>query len=126
MAANEASAVGSLRSINTAEVTYASTYPTVGFGTMTQLSYGGACATASSTNACLIDDTLAAGTKSGFKFTFGGTSGTPVSTYTVNADPISPGSSGARAFFTDQTAVIHVSPTAGGATPATNTDPALQ
>ncbi len=28
IAANEASAVGSLRTINTAEVTYASTYPT--------------------------------------------------------------------------------------------------
>ena len=31
MAANEASAVGSLRTINTAEVTYASTYPLIGF-----------------------------------------------------------------------------------------------
>ena len=31
MAANEASAVASIRTINTAEVTYNSTYPTVGF-----------------------------------------------------------------------------------------------
>ena len=31
MAANEASAVGSLRTINTSEVTYASTYPAYGF-----------------------------------------------------------------------------------------------
>ena len=31
MAANEASAVSSIRTINTAEVTYNSTYPTVGF-----------------------------------------------------------------------------------------------
>jgi type IV pilus assembly protein PilA len=126
MAANEASAVGSLRSINTAEVTYSSTYPTTGFGTLVQLSYGGACATASAANACLIDDTLAAGTKSGFKFAASNLTGTPVSTYSVNADAITPGSSGARAFFTNQTGVIHVSPTAGGATPATATDPALQ
>ena len=31
MAANESSAVASIRTINTAEVTYNSTYPTVGF-----------------------------------------------------------------------------------------------
>ena len=31
MAANESSAVGSIRAINTAEITYASAYPTVGF-----------------------------------------------------------------------------------------------
>ncbi len=32
MAANEASAVGSLRTINTAEVTFSTTYPSIGFG----------------------------------------------------------------------------------------------
>jgi prepilin-type N-terminal cleavage/methylation domain-containing protein len=31
MASNESSAVGSIRTINTAEVTYNSTYPSVGF-----------------------------------------------------------------------------------------------
>ena len=31
MAANEASAVGSLRTITTAEITYASTYPSIGY-----------------------------------------------------------------------------------------------
>jgi prepilin-type N-terminal cleavage/methylation domain-containing protein len=123
MAANEASAVGSLRSINTAEVTYSSTYPTVGFGTLGQLSYGGAACTGTSTNACLIDDTLAAGTKSGFTFTLAGLTGVPISTYTVLADPIALGSSGNRSFFTDQTAVIHVK---AGAVGATAGDPALQ
>ena len=34
MAANESSAVASIRTINTAEVTYNSTYPTVGFGSL--------------------------------------------------------------------------------------------
>ena len=38
IAANEASAVGSIRTINTSEVTYASTYPNVGFAaTLTPL-----------------------------------------------------------------------------------------
>ena len=31
IAANEASAVGSLRTLNTAEITYNTTYPTIGF-----------------------------------------------------------------------------------------------
>ena len=37
MAANESSAVGSLRTINTAEVTYATAYPNVGFQSETSL-----------------------------------------------------------------------------------------
>src|SRR5260370_27080596 len=74
MAANEASAVGSLRTINTAEVTYSNTYPTVGFGALAAL--GGTAANcagatyASSANACLIDDVLATtAVKSGYNFT---------------------------------------------------------
>ena len=43
MAANEASAVGSLRTINTAEVTYSTTYPTQGFAALGAL--GGTAAT---------------------------------------------------------------------------------
>jgi type IV pilus assembly protein PilA len=63
MAANEASAVGSLRTINTAEVTFSTTYPTVGFAALANL--GGAAAScagatyASSANACLVDQVLA-------------------------------------------------------------------
>jgi len=64
MAANEASAVGSLRTINTAEVTFQTTYPSVGFANLTALGgAAGTCATATgatSAGACLIDDTLAA------------------------------------------------------------------
>jgi prepilin-type N-terminal cleavage/methylation domain-containing protein len=123
MAANEASAVGSLRSINTAEVTYSSTYPTQGFGTLVQLSYGGAGCTGTVAHACLIDDTLAAGTKSGFTFAASNLTGTPVSTYSMNADAITIGSSGNRSFFTDQTGVIHAK---AGANGAAATDPALQ
>src|SRR6202047_2920837 len=73
MAANEASAVGSLRTINTAEVTYSTTYPALGFAVLASL--GGApatCATATgatSTGACLIDNVLATtAVKSGYSF----------------------------------------------------------
>src|SRR3954464_10312211 len=68
MAANEASAVGSLRTVNTSEVTYASTY-NVGFTTdLKSLGANGVnpCTAPTSAAACLIDDVLAAGTKSGY------------------------------------------------------------
>ncbi len=61
IAANEASAVGSLRTINTAEVTYASTYPSIGFATaLGPLGPGStACnTTATSANALLLDSVL--------------------------------------------------------------------
>ena len=65
IAANEASAVASIRTINTAEVTYLTAYPTVGYSiTLAALgpSAAGVCATPSSTNACLLDFTLASAT----------------------------------------------------------------
>src|SRR2546428_7265674 len=60
MAANESSAVGTVRTLNTAEVTFSTTYPAVGFGALTAL--GGAPATstttASSTATGFIDNTI--------------------------------------------------------------------
>jgi type IV pilus assembly protein PilA len=114
MAANEASAVGSSRTINTALVTYATNYPNVGYAaTLTDL--GGVpttCATTAGVNAsCLIDDVLANATvtpKSGYLFTY--TAGAPVggiiTSYTLTAQPANPGTTGQRYFFTDQSGVI--------------------
>jgi prepilin-type N-terminal cleavage/methylation domain-containing protein len=108
MAANEASAVGSLRSINTACVTYSSTYG-IGFpAQLADLGPGGGGA-ASSTQADLIDSVLASGSKSGYTFSY--SAGTPDTagirnTYAVNAAPITPGTTGQRYFFTDQSGVI--------------------
>ena len=59
IAANEASAVGSLRTINTAEVTYASTYPAQGFATALAI-LGGTGTTATSSSALLLDNVLGA------------------------------------------------------------------
>jgi type IV pilus assembly protein PilA len=122
MSANEASAVGSVRTINTSEVQYNSTYG-VGFaGSLTAL--GGSastCATATgatSAGACLIDDVLASGNKSGYNFAIGGGG----ATYTVTANPITPGQSGQRHFFSDQSGVIRQDPAAA----ATINSPALQ
>src|SRR5260370_3154723 len=67
MAANESSAVGSLRTINTAEVTYSTTYGT-GFAPLGNLGGADPC-TAAAATACLIDSVLTAGNKSGYTLT---------------------------------------------------------
>ena len=61
MAANESSAVASIRTVTTGEVTYQTAYPTVGYSA-NLVSLGGALSVAcvpSSTTACLIDSVLA-------------------------------------------------------------------
>jgi prepilin-type N-terminal cleavage/methylation domain-containing protein len=126
MAANESSAVGSLRTINTAEVTYSTTYPSIGFAT-TLADLGGAapCTVAIATQACLIDDVLSiTRVKSGYNFSAtGANGGGPINVlYTANATPTVVGQSGQRAFFTDQSGVIRYQAT--GAL-ATSGDPAL-
>src|SRR5512140_1640714 len=105
IAANEASAVGSIRTINTSEVTYASTYPNVGFATLDALGGAGG----SATGAGLLDSVLSSGTKSGYVFavvTSGAPSGGGAATiYTVNGDPQN-SQTGQRHFFSDQSGVI--------------------
>jgi type IV pilus assembly protein PilA len=117
MAANEASAVGSLRTLNTAAVTYSSTYPSVGYpGSLASLAPS---ATASSSAADLVDSVLAAGTKSGYSFTWTAGTGTPSNGYSIAADAVAQGTSGTRGFYTDQSGVIRYAP-ANGATSASN------
>src|SRR5262249_22608322 len=120
MAANESSAVASLRTINTAEVTYNSTYPTVGFSpdlVSLGVALGSACVP-SSTTACLIDAVLANNGnpknsgKSGYTFTTGtGTVAGGVNVgYTVSAVPITINQTGIRAFCAEEDAVVRVDP----------------
>ncbi|MBZ5661487.1 MAG: prepilin-type N-terminal cleavage/methylation domain-containing protein [Acidobacteriia bacterium] len=106
MAANEASAVGSLRTINTASVAFSTTYgnyPTK----LPDLATG---STVSSTNADLIDSVLASGTKSGYSFAYGSTS--PFQQYSLTAAPTTVNVTGQRYFYTDQSGVIRAN-TAG-------------
>ena|ERR1035437_3242511 len=111
MAANEASAVGSLRTINTAAVAYSTTYGNYP-PTLVSLETNG---TASSTAADLIDTVLASGTKSGFTFAY--TVGGSNQSYTLTAAPVTANVTGQRGFFTDQSGVIRAN-TAGAATVA--------
>jgi len=131
IAANEASAVASIRTINTAQVTYLTAYPTTGYSvTMAALgpSAAGACATPTSANACLIDYTLASATattaaKSGYYFavTNGTTATTPVSTYTVGSAPSAYNSTGVRSFCSVEDAVVRAFANTGTATPVATT-----
>src|SRR6476620_6490137 len=62
MAANEASSVGSVRTVNTGEVNYAASCPAIGFSTnLAGLNTGGGCAG----GVGIIDAVLGAGAKSG-------------------------------------------------------------
>ena len=109
MAANESSAVGSMRSIITAETAYASSW---GLGYAQNFSSlgsnaAGAC-TATSTNACLLDNILTSGTKSGYSFTAAGNTavGGVYGGFEANGTPLTVGQTGQRAFCADQSGVI--------------------
>jgi type IV pilus assembly protein PilA len=126
IAANEASAVGSVRTINTSEVTFASTYSDVGYSSALS-GLGGTCnsgAAPVSTAACLIDQVLSGATvstspKSGYFFTYTNTAGTPSIFYTILAQPANRGQTGQREFFSDQSGVIRFDAT--GSATATST-----
>jgi len=116
MRANEASAVASLRVIDTAAVTYSITYPDLGFPPQLTTLGGANPCSSSSTQSCLIDDLLAQGTKAGYSFVWTGDGATPSVSFTVTGTPQVVGASGQRMFCTDQSGVIHYDPTGSGCT----------
>jgi type IV pilus assembly protein PilA len=130
MAANESSAVGSVRTINTAMVTYSAAYPDTGFAALLA-NLGGttaACApgqVATVANACLIDSLLSVTQqKSGYQFAAAGApvgGSTTNNTYTVTATPLGIGSTGQRGFYSDQSGVIRY--TLDGTVPTTASSP---
>ncbi len=109
ISANQASAVGSLRTINTAEITYADTYKAGYSPTLAALGPPPGDAQPSASAASLIDSVLAGGVKSGYRFTY--VPGPPdktghIKTYTVVARPVEYGKRGRMSFFTDESGVI--------------------
>ena len=113
MTANEASAVGALRALTSACLTYYTLYggypPTL--PSLGPPATGGAF---TATAADPIDSVLAAGSKTGYVFTYAAVDVNgdgKMDTYTVVAEPVSRGTTGQRGFFTDHTGVIRVNPT---------------
>jgi hypothetical protein len=108
---NEESAVSSLRIINTAQVTYWTIY---NLGYCAGLSRLGPSPTGTPSleAAGLVDSELAAGFKDGYRFTYlpgeADRQDGSVRAYTLRADPVQPGQTGNRHYFTDQTGIIRL------------------
>ncbi len=116
--ANEASAIGSLRAINTAQVSYQSAYPTTGFApSLTTLGGPDTC-TPTAENACLIDPDLTAGTKSGYTFATSPVAvGNQASvSYVSGAAPLAFKHTGIRRFCSSEKNIIRRDPNAEGST----------
>jgi prepilin-type N-terminal cleavage/methylation domain-containing protein len=127
IAANQASAVGSLRTLTTAEVTYATTYNSGYSATLGDLGPAAAGTNVpNATAAGLIDEVLSGmntsagsgatmSSKSGYTFVYipGATDLTgKVNTYSILATPINVGTTGTNFYFTDQSGVIRQNSTA--------------
>src|SRR5262249_52334232 len=102
MQANEASAVSSMHAVNTAEISYTTLFPTVGFApSLLALGDGGTSPCAGTSDAsCYLDPNLSSGTKSGSLFSYTPDASTsPSLHYSITASPVSPGISGQRGFY---------------------------
>ena len=121
IAANQASAVGSLRTLNTAEINYSTTYGTGYTATLGNLGPP-ASGNPTATGAGLIDSVIAGGAatattsaKSGYKFTYSSGTADPsgrINTYSITATPTTVGTTGTNFYYTDQSAVIRQNSTA--------------
>ena len=128
MAANEASAVGSLKTLVTSAITYSSTHPDIGFP-------ANMAAMGPAPGDNLIDAQLAGGNKSGYLFTYAITVTSPCPTcvggihnddFSICADPTAPQRTGDRNFFTEASAVIRfLTPAVAGPCAATIASPAI-
>jgi type IV pilus assembly protein PilA len=122
IAANESSAAASERTIATAEVSYYTSYPTVGFPATVGALGGPAPCTPAAATACLIDSQLGTGNKSGYTFAAAGV--TPVNG--ANTQYLSTGvaatlnTTGTKAFCTTEDNVVRF--VGGTNTPAATHD----
>ena len=109
MAANESAAASSIRTLNTAQVSYITAYPQTGYAAAIANLGGAIPCTAAPATACLIDQNLAAATaapgKSGFIFRVTGTA----STYEAAAWPVTLNSTGTKTFCSVEDAVVRFS-----------------
>lgn len=118
MRANEANAVAALRVIHTSAVSYATTYPDVGYPPSLLVMGGASPCTASSTQACLVDNILALGVKDGYNFVWTGDGVVPSYAFILTATPQVVGASGQNMYCTDQTGVIRYDSSGSGCTSA--------
>src|SRR6185369_930384 len=119
MRANEAAAVSSVKTINTAQLMYNDAFPEVGYASSLAnlCAHGSTCEKPTSTSACLImDEALTSGLKSGYIFEIVADGNTPAASYSVTALPET-ALSGRCDISSNQTGDIHIS-FPGSTTPA--------
>jgi len=115
ISANEASAEGSVRSIVTAEFNYNVSYPSLGYTDLVSLGGPPNCVPSSAT-ACIIDDVLSAGVKSGYSFTATGSNpvGGANTAYLITSVPANLNVTGVKAFCAAEDNVVRFKdPSAG-------------
>jgi prepilin-type N-terminal cleavage/methylation domain-containing protein len=123
IAANESSAVSTLRQISSAEVAYRTTYDSVGFSPDLP-SLGGPAngCTPSPATACIVDSVITTGNKSGYRFFAAGFApgGSPTNTqFVASAAPQAFDKSGVKNFcIATDDGVLRVNPGAPGMPPA--------
>jgi type IV pilus assembly protein PilA len=125
MATNEASAVGSIRTIMVASDVYSTNYKHGYPPTLKALGPPEGGGTQSEASANLIDAGLASGRKNGYVFSYGPMSsryGSPVDHFVLSADPISQNESGRRHFVVDESGVIRFAQNG----PASRASPPIQ
>jgi type IV pilus assembly protein PilA len=109
--ANETAAVGALRALTESALLYSNSYG--GFPhALSDMGPGSGGTQPSSTSADLIDSVLATGAKSGYRFAYSPGAADPsgnVQSYAITATPLTPGATGQRTFYTDQSGTIRSS-----------------
>ncbi|HET7208276.1 MAG TPA: prepilin-type N-terminal cleavage/methylation domain-containing protein [Terriglobales bacterium] len=127
ISADEASAVASIRAINQAEISYQTSFPSVGFAANLSNLGGAPPCTPSPATSCLLDNSLAMaspgnGSKSGYVFQATGQN--PINgvntQYTAGASPLSYNSTGIRNFCSNEDGVIRFNAGSAGSTPVNN------
>jgi type IV pilus assembly protein PilA len=133
ISANEGSAVSCMRTINTAQFAYNTSYPTVGYATaladLGPATAAGCGGSPSQANACLIDYALAqsfaggaTGGKSGFEFGSTGITANGInSSFVTGASPQNYNISGVRNFCATEDGVVRFNPGASGSAPVVTT-----
>ncbi|HUJ95066.1 MAG TPA: prepilin-type N-terminal cleavage/methylation domain-containing protein [Terriglobales bacterium] len=133
IAADESSAVASMRSINTAQMSYQTAYPTIGFaGALSSLgpATSTGCAAPTSTNACILDYSLAqafpggaSASKSGYQFAVNAAAvaGSTLNvTFVSGAAPVQWAMSGVRRFCSVEDNVLRYDLNSGQSTTPEN------
>jgi len=123
IAANESSAAASMRTLDTAQISFTTSYPALGFAVaLVNLGPGAGnvvCPAGGpvAAGACIIDSTLASGVKSGFNFNSAGQGAAPMVTFVNNAWPLTFNVTGVKAFCgVEDNALRYISPSGGTVT----------